>query len=326
MRQSLKHAIPFWLLVAGIVCHGESLPSTRALFEPPDGKTLLLIGQSLEDIQPYVATTKVVPAGFMEYTSTKDGEGVDQTSNAGDGTQAPQKLAESYTHTVLQIGFYLVDDGDAVIHGERNASIDRMADWIKNSGRPVFLRIGYEFDNPDNHYDPKDYVTMFRYIVDRFRRRGVMNVAYVWHSEASRLSRPLGNWYPGDDYVDWVGISYFNQPQGYMQPALDFAKQHGKPVMIAESSPLFVQAKFSNSWNLWFSPLFKFISANSIKALCYINSDWDATDMFRNEKWGDARVQSGRETLARWIQETSKDRYLKSSPELFSVLGWDAKH
>jgi len=27
--------------------------------------------------------------------------------------------------------------------------------------------------------------------------------------------------------------------------------------------------------------------------------------------------------LKRWLQETSQDRYLKSSPELFNILGFD---
>ncbi len=70
----------------------------------------------------------------------------------------------------------------------------------------------------------------YRRIVDRFRDKGIRNVAFVWHSFASTGSEELMDWYPGDGYVDWVGISYFNQPQSYMMPVIDAAKKLKKPV------------------------------------------------------------------------------------------------
>lgn len=45
-----------------------------------------------------------------------------------------------------------------------------------------YIRIGYEFDNPENHYDPENYKLAFRRIVDRFKDVNLTNVAFVWHS------------------------------------------------------------------------------------------------------------------------------------------------
>jgi hypothetical protein len=313
-----------FLFVVAIAFPSICAAAPPARFEPPAGTTLLIVGQNVEDIQDYLDAVHAVPAGLMTYTSITDGEGLDTPYNAGDGTQDARKLIDAHPNTMLQIGLWMVDDCAKMASGEMDAAIDRLGDWIQSTHRPVLLRVGYEFDGPHNHYPPQDYIRAYRRLVDRFRKHGVRNVAYVWHSYAGSVQRPLIDWYPGDDYVDWVGLSYFNQPQRYMEPVVQFAKQHGKPVIIAESSPWMVQTKYPNAWNLWFAPLFKFIQANDIKALSYISCDWDATQQFRDKKWGDTRIQSNAELLERWRHETSQDRYLKSSPDLFKSIGYES--
>lgn len=81
-------------------------------------------------------------------------------------------------------------------------------------------------------------------------------IDFVWHSWAApRWISNLNDFYPGDDYVDWVGISIFQQlypwsndddnnnnfaggSMEYVHEVLQFAKLHNdKPVMIAESMP-----------------------------------------------------------------------------------------
>ncbi|MDH4146342.1 MAG: hypothetical protein OEY23_14365, partial [Acidimicrobiia bacterium] len=63
----------------------------------------------------------------------------------------------------------------------------------------------------------------------------------------------LNAWYPGDDVVDWVGFSYVGgsnfsaqwgpvvtsySPRDQQQAVLAFAREHAKPVMIGQASPL----------------------------------------------------------------------------------------
>lgn len=76
-----------------------------------------------------------------------------------------------------------------------------------------------EFDNPFFGYsdDPDSYVDAFRYVV-RYMRHSLSDVSlvktkFVWHSWAApRLNGiPLEAFYPGDEFVDWVGISVFQQ-------------------------------------------------------------------------------------------------------------------
>ena len=66
------------------------------------------------------------------------------------------------------------------------------------------------------------------------RAEGVNNVAFVWHSYifASYNGFPISAWYPGDEYVDWVGVSLFGllyQDADLLfhgDAVLDFAKTH----------------------------------------------------------------------------------------------------
>src|ERR1017187_10811862 len=101
-----------------------------------------------------------------------------------------------------------------------------------------------------------------------------------------------------------------------MQPVIQFARARRKAVMIGESSPATFKTRYVNAWNLWFVPLFKFIQANDIKALSYISCDWDAWPQFVPMHWGETRLQANPEILQRWLAETAKDTYLKSSPDL----------
>ena len=138
---------------------------------------------------------------------------------------------------MMAIGLYMVGDLPNVVSGARDANITLLGDFIKDVGNPVFLRIGYEFDGSWNGYDKTLYVQAFRRIMDRLRAEGVTNVVSVWQSSGFTTNKSsLLQWYPGDDYVDWVGYSYFKQsnPSGGM---MTIARERRKPVMIAEATP-----------------------------------------------------------------------------------------
>ena len=101
-------------------------------------------------------------------------------------------------------------------------------------------------------------------------------ISFVWHSWAAPRTFPLEQFYPGDDYVDWIGVSIFQQVYPWantnnnnnnssssstsssnntnstefdsqyvfaggtlqqVHEVLDFADIHKKQVMIAESTP-----------------------------------------------------------------------------------------
>jgi len=178
-------------------------------------------------------------------------------------------------------------------------------------------------------------------MVDIFRRMGVTNTAYVWQSTGFMSNQAqLENWYPGDDYVDWLGVSFFNNWQKIEM--IEFARKKGKPVFIAEATPTVTDYDKDPSgstgltkpmqlsdpehgtlaWNKWFVPFFDTIDKNEdvVKAVHYINCHWDSHPMWYNNptfKGVDARLHLNDTISARWRKITSNPKYIKSSEDLY---------
>jgi hypothetical protein len=305
-------------------------------FVPPAGKTLLVLGQTLDAINELTADfpDRAQPGGWAAYWGIPSTDGLANTFTTGSGDrQNHQELVDRFPNSVLQSAVWMVgtwgvakDTGmgvyDDVIRG--------FSTWAKTVNRPIYLRIGYEFDGPHNELEPAEYVDAYRRFVDITREAGVNNVAFVWHSYASAPYKgyPLASWYPGDDYVDWVAVSLFGQsynpdPGPNANAVFDFAKAHKKPVMVAEASP--VQGIFDgdlSSWNTWFVNYFSLAYEKNIKAISFINSDWTEFAAVAPLNWQDARLQNNAIIADAWFTETAKDRYLKQSPDLFEQLGF----
>ena len=148
------------------------------------------------------------------------------------------------------------------------------------------------------------------------------NVAYVWHSFAAGSAR-IEDWYPGDGYVDWVAVSFFAQPVEQIVPVAEYAKRHGKPLMIAESTPLRSgDGQGAGVVGQVVRPCFGFIDKYHVKAFCYIDWDWESQPMFKGQGWGDCRIQMNDLVKARWMETTGSERFLKSSKGLYKKLGY----
>lgn len=239
----------------------------------------------------------------MVYTSIQKMQGLDKAADDGAGVNYADYYIHRYPHSVIQLALYMVGALDDTLKGRYDDNILKLAAWMKEVRSPIYLRIGYEFDLPSNAYDPLEYKEAYQYIVGHLRAQGVKNVAYVWHS-ASMID-PQGNfmdWYPGDDYVDWFAVSIFNPMQiATAKKFFIIAKDHQKPLMIAESTPA---GEFSsNGKKEWFRHYFDFINNDDIQIACYINSNWNAYPLFESMNWGDARVQNDPEIKKIWTKE-----------------------
>ncbi len=292
-------------------------------FAPPEGRTLLFVGQDIETIDNYLKDVPTMPAGLMGYTSLQNLEGLDERYDDGGGVQHAQTLVEKYPNTALQIGLYLVDQLDGAASGHYDDRIDKLGEWIRSTNRPVLLRVGYEFDNPGNRYDPAQYIAAYRHIVDRLRQNHVNNVAFVWHSFAQGNTERMMEWYPGDQYVDWVGASYFGQFPKFIERVSATADRLKKPLMLAETSSWYVHNEAQRE--IFFKRLFKFIEHHNVGALCYIAANWNALPMWEQQHYGDGRVQPYPEVFKIWMDETSRESFLKSSPDLFRTIGFRPK-
>ncbi len=291
----------------------ETAMEQQNAFRPPDGQTWVFIGQDKASIDAYVKNFGVVPAGVMLYTSIQELGGLESPSDYGSGVHHAAYLLKRYPDSALQIGLYMVGALEGINRGEYDEQIARLARWVQSTGRPVFLRIGYEFDFTENQYEPSAYKDAFRRIVDTFRSLKVENVVFVWHSSIPPNSRfEIMAWYPGDEYVDWFASSFFTVNQ--FKPTEDFAalaKQHGKPLMFAETTPfatMTVRSKLD-----WLKKFFRLIESTDAQAICYINTDWEAQSMFKGQQWGDSRMEQSPELKSAWLAEMQKSRFLQAS-------------
>lgn len=301
--------IPFFILAVA-AAFLFVLPA-GAQEKPGSPRTLVFIGQDLDSVQTYVNKTKHVPDGFMVYTSIQELTGLEAAFDNGSGVQHAQGLIDRYPGTQIQIGLYMVGALSDVVGGAYDVNILKLSQWLaKNSATTFYLRIGYEFDYPQNHYAPAAYISAYRYIVDRLRSQGVQNVLYVWHSYAGFVQGSRERWYPGDDYVDWVGLSFFEAyNRGNMDNIVRIARTHNKPLMIAEATPLGHNVKDgAKVWRLWYQKLFDFISARDVRILCYINWDWEKFPMFKGQGWGNGRVEENRFIKRQWLEHVAKNK------------------
>ncbi len=198
----------------------------------------------------------------------------------------------------------------SITNGSSDQLIKSRAAAIKSFGKPVFLRWGAEMNGnwfawsgSANGNNPSLFVAAWRRIHNLFRAAGVSNVAWVWAPNAD--SKPGGtslsswnNWrhyYPGDAYVDWVGIDGYNwgsiyswqSPASIFDPIYrDYAAR--KPIMIAETSSVESggsKAGWIDALRAWFT------SRPSAAALVWFDTNTSSTSI-------DWRVDSSASSLS----------------------------
>lgn len=341
--------------ILSIQSYGQA-QQTRAKFEPADGQILFFIGQDLGAIggldkyKDGYCDYFAAPTGFTTYTNLSPGgesfgyiargnDGLTSRANWGAGDNCAQCLLDDpdFAYSLVSIGLSMVDHEKAIAKGKRDDLIEDLGNWIKSLGmRPVFLRIGYEFDGWSwNHYNRKHYLAAWKRIHRLFDEMEVKNVAYVWQSKGNGSDQEtLEAWYPGDDWVDWCGYSYFGNPDEEM---LTFARKHDKPVFIAEATPVFemdglyFDTRLSQpdiakrAWEKWFVPFLETVQKNGdvIKAFSYINVNWSTQAMWiinPTFQQVDSRIQLSGFLSERWRKEVTDSRYLKPSATLWKTL------
>lgn len=124
--------------------------------------------------------------------------------------------------------------------------VRRFAREAKASGIPIFLRYASEMNGTwvAWHGDPKKYIEKFRLIHDIMAEEAP-NVAMVW-SPNFWPPDTIDDYYPGDDYVDWVGFSLYSTPYSSGKEELKgnvidifaplYNRYHHKPIMISEGA------------------------------------------------------------------------------------------
>jgi endoglucanase len=141
---------------------------------------------------------------------------------------------------------------DNVNNGVHDAYVTAWAQALRDYHGEVWLRPMWE-DNgtwfwwksgfASDTTTKNKYKTAFQRIVTIFRNQGATNVKFVWspYVRAPGWGPGLPS-YPGDSYVDWIGLDGFPYRSGAGSFASVFGPDYtelgalGKPLMVAETS------------------------------------------------------------------------------------------
>jgi hypothetical protein len=320
-------------------------------YEPADGKILHGAGQHQQSFDAYTAALgdpSIAPFVTKEYMAIWDRWPMlwlDQTITWSqlqnvyfqpfrDWMDAQQGLMPEVS---LEFSRYSGVFGDQLIPtGILDPVIVELAHIIRDFDAPCFVRPGFEPGS--TKYSPgTPYISSYRRIVDIFRAEGVDNAAYIWCAGPTggiNLATE-GLWFPGDAYVDWIGVDVFT-PQSFepssgsglpwadsLWTMLHLADCWKKPVMLSETSAVIAGGLTDPSpaaaqayWDQWFGPVFDLIRTEPrIKAFNYIDWDWPSEGF---PAWVDARIENNPTLVSMIADELSDPRYLhRDSPDKF---------
>lgn len=133
--------------------------------------------------------------------------------------------------------------------GQYDQQINQYANSLKAFGHPVFVRwfwemnLGKKNDPCNGSAGTSGYIAAWRHIYTLFHQAGATNVAFVWcPSIAGVNTTTTDSFYPGADYVDWVGVDGYLRDQN---TATSFAELFGswyakyvtyqKPLIVVET-------------------------------------------------------------------------------------------
>lgn len=191
----------------------------------------------------------------------------------------------------------------AIAHGDYDFYITAWAQGAAHYGKPLFLRFAHEMNDPyrypwgpQNGNRPDDFIAAWKHVHLVFQKMSAANVLWVW---SPHISMPwFEYYYPGDEWVDWIGtgvLNYgdvatwsrwwtFHQIVEKAWPAL--VKLH-KPVMITEFGTLSSGGDAAE----WYSGAFRDIREKyqATRAVVFFNQTQDVTLSTKPLDWSPLR-------------------------------------
>ncbi|MBR2778560.1 MAG: S-layer homology domain-containing protein [Firmicutes bacterium] len=120
---------------------------------------------------------------------------------------------------VILINLNFEKEGDtarAVPNGTYDSNIRTTFRYLNTLDSPVLVRIGGEMDVWTKTVKPADFIKAYRHVAN-IARKEAPKAELIWSpNSTSAWDVNTADFYPGDSYVDWVGLSlYYNYASEY---------------------------------------------------------------------------------------------------------------
>lgn len=185
-----------------------------------------------------------------------------------------------------------------ILEGKYDDYLNKLAQDLNEYDFPVLFRINNEMNGAwvlySSYFVGKDtdlYIDCWKYIYNKFKENGVDNLIYVWNPNELSFPNYAYNhylsYYPGNEYVDVVGLTAYNTGNYYSGETwrsfseaydafyYDYISRFKHPMMITE----FSCSSTGGNKSMWFDDMFKTMPKyDRIKlAVLWNGQDYDTT-------------------------------------------------
>lgn len=182
-------------------------------------------------IESFAATTSVQPNIALYYSGWQEPFQASFASKAADHNAVPLIQIEpgKVSLTAIAAGVY---------DGYLASFADAVASYGAKTGHGAIISFGHEPNGSwypwgFRHVSPATWVAAWRHVVTVFRQQGADDVTWLWTvniiAAKGRIPAP-GPWWPGSNYVTWVGIDGY-----YYKPSWQFASLFGPTIKAVRS-------------------------------------------------------------------------------------------
>ncbi len=236
-----------------------------------------------------------------------------------------------------------------IIDGKFDNELHQYAKDVKDYGKMVLIDFGLEmngnwfpwsgavngggvktkYGDPQKADGPERFIDAYRHIVDIFREEKVKNVTWFWHpdvySDPDVAWNRQKNYYPGDNYVDWIGISAYgpqNPAEDYWDTFPEIMKETQQRILeISDKKPIAL-LEFGvtdhhplGRKNRWLVGAFQYIlnpkSPLQFEAISPWHENWEEDDNL----WATLRLDSSPAALATFRKYIANPRFIGAEGE-----------
>lgn len=207
-----------------------------------------------------------------------------------------------------------------IARGDYDFYITHWAAQAAQYGKPLFLRFAHEMNDPyrypwgpQNGNRPDDFIAAWKHVHLIFQKMGAKNVLWVW---SPHISMPwFEYYYPGDEWVDWIGTGILNYGDvapwsrwwtfhQIIEKAYPALLKLRKPIMITEFGTL----SSGGDAGQWYEQAFRDIhdKYGAIRSVIFFNQTHDVTLSTAPLNWSPLQDRRSTQVVAAALQEPQR--------------------